>query len=83
MARPAKANADGTPKVTRPVGPKTLYIIFAPGTDAGVVSAAKEAIAEVTMNSRALIRSLQGGSVAPFLTYTIEVEKRGGGEAAS
>jgi hypothetical protein len=34
----------------------------------------------VTMNSRALIKNLQGGSPAPFLSFQVEAEKRAKGE---
>lgn len=78
MARPAKTvNADGTPAVKREVGPKTLYLIFAPGTDPDFVNTVKSSMAAVTMNSRALIKNLQGGNPAPFLSFTVEAEKRG------
>ncbi|CAB4150455.1 hypothetical protein UFOVP568_31 [uncultured Caudovirales phage] len=78
MARPAKTqNADGTPVVKREIGPKTLYLIFQPGTDPALVDAFKASMAVVTMNSRALIKNLQGGSPAPFVSFQVEAEKRG------
>lgn len=70
------ATATSEKKVTRPVGPKNLYLIFKPGTPADFVQQVRDAIGDVTMNSRALIRALQGGTQAPFLTYTVEAEKR-------
>ena len=80
MARPAKANADGTPAVKREVGPKTLFLIFKPGTDPAFVDGVKNSMAAVTMNSRALIKNLQGGNPAPFLSFVVEAEKRAKGE---
>ncbi len=82
MARPAKTNVDGTPaKAARPVGPKTLFLIFNPGTDPALVDAFKANLASVTMNGRSLIKALQGGTPSPFLSYTVQAEKRGAGEA--
>ncbi len=80
MARTPKTSADGSVKPARPVGPKTLYIVFAPGTDPAVVEAAKAAIQNVTFNGRVLLAALQGGTPAPFLTYKIASELRNKGE---
>ena len=76
MARPAKANVDGTPaKPARPVGPKKLYLILNEGADKEAV---KASIAQVTFNGRKLLEALAGGEgTAPFLIYKIEVDKRG------
>jgi hypothetical protein len=73
MARTPKS-ADGSPKPARPVGPKTLYIVFPHGTDPATVEAVRNA--QVTFNGRVLLKALAGGSPAPFLTFTIEAEKR-------
>ncbi len=79
MARtPRDPNA--APAAKRDVGPKTLYLIFKPGTDPALVDQLKDAMGAVTMNSRALIKNLQGGSPAPFLSFQVEAEKRAKGE---
>jgi hypothetical protein len=71
-------SATGEKKAVRPVGPKSLFLIFKPGTDPAFVREVSDAIGEVTMNGRALIRALSGGQASPFLTYKVEAEKRGG-----
>ena len=73
-------SATGEKKVARPVGPKSLFLIFKPGTDPAFVQQVSASIGEVTMNGRALIRALSGGQTAPFLTYKVEAEKRGSKE---
>lgn len=76
MARTPR-DPSAAPAVKREVGPKTLYLIFQPGTDPALVDAFKASMAVVTMNSRALIKNLQGGSPAPFVSFQVEAEKRG------
>ena len=79
MARAPK-DPSAAPAAKREVGPKTLYLIFNPGTDPAIVDAFKANVAVVTMNSRALIKNLQGGTPAPFVSFQVEAEKRAKGE---
>mgnify|MGYP007071567188 CR=1 FL=1 len=78
MARAPKDPS--APAVKREVGPKTLYLIFRPGTDPSIVDSFKNDVQVVTMNSRALIKNLQGGTPAPFVSFQVEAEKRAKGE---
>ncbi len=79
MAR-APRDPSAAPAQKREVGPKTLYFIFAPGTDPELVNSVRASVQTVTMNGRALLKNLQGGTPAPFLTFTVEAEKRSKGE---
>ena len=63
-------------KPRRPVGPRDVYILFNEGTDPAFVAQVQAAIANITMNGRALLRHLQGGAARPFLTYKVHVEPR-------
>jgi hypothetical protein len=74
-AAAASAPADKA-KVKREIGPRDLYVLFKPGTPAEVVEATKAAIGSVTMNGRALLKHLQGGSGQQFISYKVDAEKR-------
>lgn len=82
----ARKNAETTAtegaeaKAKRVLGPKNVYLIFKPGTDPAVAQGFKDQIAEVTMNSRAVLKAISGGNMAPFLTYEVKVEHREKGE---
>lgn len=81
MARPSKPVDPNAPaKAKRPIGPRTVFLVFKEGTDPAVVNAAKDALEEVTLNSRTLLKMLTGGNLKPFLQYKVQVEARDGGD---
>ena len=62
-------------KAARPVGPRTLYIIFPHGTPAEVIEAVQQA--DITFNGRLFLQNLQGGNPKPFAMRKVAVAERG------
>jgi hypothetical protein len=83
MANPnQKAAASGAKeKAKRVLGPRTVYVMFKPGTAPEIVAAAREHIQTLTMNGRVILdRMGTGETIPPFLKYTVEVKERQSGD---
>lgn len=83
MANPnTKAATPGAKdKAKRVLGPRTVYVMFKPGTPQEVVQAAREGIQTLTMNGRVILEKMGSGeAIPPFLKYTVEVKERSGSD---
>lgn len=84
---PATANADGTTaaaeKPKRVNGPRSVFIVFKPGTTSEQIAAVRDVIGEVTMSRNTVFKKIElasqsGEAVTPFMTFTVKVDPKGG-----
>jgi hypothetical protein len=66
-------------RAARPLGPRNLWIILKPGTDAAAV---REQIENVTFNGREVLKGMEGGVTPSVIKYTITSTPRDKGEGS-
>ncbi len=73
VATTASANGQAKRRVSRPLGPRTLWIVLKPGTDAAAI---REQIESVTFNGREVLKSMGTGETPAVIKMHVAAEKR-------